>query len=101
MYPHLQPIPFRSAPINPGDTRILPFFGFPFLAGIAGGLLGGAAISLWRPWFGGFGGPGFGGGFGGPGFGGGFGAPGFGGGFGAPGFGGGFGGGGFGGPGFI
>ncbi len=43
MYPYYQPIPVRSAPIGPvGDSRFFPFFGVPFLAGIAGGLLGGA-----------------------------------------------------------
>ncbi|WP_416827866.1 hypothetical protein [Ectobacillus polymachus] len=52
MYPYMQPIPFlRSGPVPiEGDTRFLPFFGFPFLAGIAGGLLGGAAIAAFsRP----------------------------------------------------
>lgn len=57
MYPYMQPIqpiqpiPFlRSGPIE-GDTRFLPFFGFPFLAGLAGGLLvGGAALAFGRPY---------------------------------------------------
>ncbi|CAG9610999.1 hypothetical protein BACCIP111899_00171 [Bacillus rhizoplanae] len=50
MYPLYQPIPFRSAPVGPvGDSRFLPFFGFPFLAGLAGGLIGGALAFGPRP----------------------------------------------------
>ncbi|MFD3447957.1 hypothetical protein ACFDTO_25530 [Microbacteriaceae bacterium 4G12] len=42
MYPQFQPILYRSTPYGPvEDSRFLPFFGLPFLAGIAGGLLGG------------------------------------------------------------
>ncbi|MGG0274976.1 hypothetical protein [Bacillus rhizoplanae] len=62
MYPQYQPIPFRSALVGPvGNSRFLPFFGFPFLAGLAGGLIGGALAFGPRPYypcygFGGFGG---------------------------------------------
>ncbi|WP_242212063.1 hypothetical protein [Bacillus cereus group sp. BfR-BA-01383] len=52
MYPYYQPIPVRSAPIGPvGDSRLFPFFGVPFLAGIAGGLLGGALAFGPRPFY--------------------------------------------------
>ncbi|MEH7458761.1 hypothetical protein CON65_07160 [Bacillus pseudomycoides] len=52
MYPYFQPIPVRSAPIGPiDDSRFLPFFGVPFLAGIAGGLLGGALAFGPRPFY--------------------------------------------------
>lgn len=45
MYPQFQPVPYRSAPAGPvGDARFIPFFGFPFLAGLAGGLIGGGLI---------------------------------------------------------
>lgn len=55
MYPQYQPIPFRSVPVGPiGDARFLPFFGFPFLAGLAGGLLGGALAFGPRPFCGPF-----------------------------------------------
>ncbi|UOY93807.1 hypothetical protein MUG87_06730 [Ectobacillus sp. JY-23] len=52
MYPyHYQPVAYRSAPVPPGDARFVPFFGFPFLAGIAGGLLGGALLAGPRPFY--------------------------------------------------
>ena len=52
MYPYYQPIPVRSAPFGPaGDSRFFPFFGVPFLAGIAGGLLGGALAFGPRPFY--------------------------------------------------
>lgn len=53
MYPQMQPIPFRSGPVPVpiGDTRFVPFFGFPFLAGLAGGLLGGALAFGPRPYY--------------------------------------------------
>ena len=51
MYPYYQPIPVRSAPIGPvGDSRFFRF-GVPFLAGIAGGLLGGALAFGPRPFY--------------------------------------------------
>ncbi|PEA55392.1 hypothetical protein CON64_08350 [Bacillus pseudomycoides] len=52
MYPQYQPIPFRSAPIGPiGNSRFIPFFGFPFLAGLAGGIIGGALAFGPRPFY--------------------------------------------------
>ncbi len=54
MYPHYQPIDFRSNPPVPygHETRFFPFLGVPFLAGIAGGLLGGAlAFGFGRPYY--------------------------------------------------
>ncbi|WP_379966799.1 hypothetical protein [Ectobacillus sp. sgz5001026] len=50
MHPQMYPIPFRSDPVLQEDTRFLPFFGVPFLAGIAGGLLGGALAFGPRPY---------------------------------------------------
>ncbi|ENQ3104519.1 hypothetical protein SAMN04488168_101150 [Bacillus sp. 491mf] len=52
MYPQYQPFPFRSVPVGPiGNSRFIPFFGFPFLAGLAGGLLGGALAFGPRPYY--------------------------------------------------
>ncbi|WP_459499694.1 hypothetical protein [Bacillus sp. C1] len=50
MYSYPHPYLVRSGPIGPvSDSRFLPFFGVPFLAGIAGGLLGGALAFGPRP----------------------------------------------------
>ncbi|WP_369902860.1 hypothetical protein [Bacillus manliponensis] len=52
MYPQYHPIPYRSTPVGPaGNARFFPFFGFPFLAGLAGGLIGGALAFGPRPYY--------------------------------------------------